>query len=333
MVRPRHAKLALLQAALAALLAPRASAEQALEPVVVVVESPADTGLDGDAVRRAVGVELDEPVIGPSDPGAAAAAHVLVVSVDKARICMILRARDGEVTARQIDASADRAARLRDIAWLAGNLLRDQVSPIVGRPATEPPHPTAPPPNAAPVASVAAQAEPAVRPARAQWELSVLSGPAFAPNYEGNEYSSTTQIDVQRRAPGRTLVLGVALQIGHNFAGDTVHVFGADAFLGKEWRGSRGFGEVAAGFGIEAARPLNGAASNGPSCPVTGPCPAFDVRAPGLAALPFFRATATAGVAITARLDLALRIGGQFSGNGLFDSTASVTAGLRWRVL
>ena len=44
---------------------------------------------------------------------------------------MSLRAGATPVVSRTIAAPADRPGRLRSIAWLAGNLVRDQVGPIV----------------------------------------------------------------------------------------------------------------------------------------------------------------------------------------------------------
>jgi hypothetical protein len=176
------------------------------------------------------------------------------------------------------------------------------------------------------VDALARRASPEPLSPRPEWRIAVLSGPAVAPNGEGNLTSSTLQVDVQRRAASRGLVLGAALQIGHNLSGDTAHLVGLDLFGGKEWHGPRGFGELTAGLGMEAARPLNVGSYN-----CTNPC-LFTPPEPGLAPVPFVRFVATAGVAVTSRLDLALRISGQLSGDGIVDSTASATAGVRLRV-
>ncbi len=203
--------------------------------------------------------------------------------------------------------------------------------PFAGRSVTSWARPSSPRPTRRPaprgVAVVAARAAPRSSTPRPQLAIAVLSGPAFAPNQEGNLYSATAQVDVQRRSASRGLVLGMALQLGHNLTGDTVHLFGLDVFGGKEWRGPNGFGELTAGIGVEAARPLNGASYN-----CTDPCVLTNVRPPDVTAIPFVRFVATAGVAITSRLDLALRVSAQFSGDGILDSTASATAGIRWRV-
>ena len=112
-------------------VAPRAFAAGPADRVVVVVDGSAGLGLGGDDVRQAISDELRAPVISPSEPAAGDASNILVVSVDKATVRMTLRASGREPTTRSIPASSDRSARLRDIGWLAGNLLRDQVSPIV----------------------------------------------------------------------------------------------------------------------------------------------------------------------------------------------------------
>src|SRR5262245_24967247 len=123
-----------------------------VDRVVVVVDSSAGLGVDCDAVRRAIGDELRVPVVAPSDPVAGGTANILVVSVEEATIRMTLRSNRLGPTTRTIPASPDRTVRLRDIGWLAGNLLRDQVSPIVvaSSPAMEPPPPA---PEASPQAA------------------------------------------------------------------------------------------------------------------------------------------------------------------------------------
>ena len=79
---------------------------------------------------------------------------------------MSLRASDGGSIARVIPAPADHAARLRAIAWLAGNLARDQVNPILAEApaeptplATIPALPATPSATEPPPASAAAPAE------------------------------------------------------------------------------------------------------------------------------------------------------------------------------
>ena len=112
-------------------------------PLLVVVEAPRALDADAAEIRRAIGDELGAetvaPLRTPSDPPDRA----LIVAFDRERIAVSLRTPDAAPIARSIPAPPERAARLRAIAWLAGNLARDQVSPLVAEapPATEPPSP------------------------------------------------------------------------------------------------------------------------------------------------------------------------------------------------
>ena len=351
MTRSRISRQVRLAFALIVSAAPPAVAAAPADRVVVVVDSAAASGLDGDAVRRAISAELRASVVAPSDPAAAGVANVLIVNVDKATIRMTLRSDSGGTTTRSIAASLDRSARMRDIGWLAGNLLRDQVSAIVESapresrvaPATEPPPPTAPekqPPAtalapsagrgratvAAPADAVAARAStPPVSP-RPEWTVAALAGSslALAADYE-RPFASTFQLVVQRRAAPRTLVVGGALHIGYAWTGVTVHLFGVDGFVGKEWRGARWFGEVTAGLGIEAERPYSGRPHSCPSSPCL-------VNPPDVSPILVAPLTSTVGVGVASRVDLAVRLIVQLSAGGLLDTSASATAGVRLRL-
>ncbi|HVY37273.1 MAG TPA: hypothetical protein VHM31_05040 [Polyangia bacterium] len=120
------------------------------------------------------------------------------MAVDHDRITMSLRETQASAVTRAIASPADPASRLRVIAWLAGNLARDQVgglvaspfdppdaaaaapSPLPSLPANETPpaaapQDLAPPPFASPVATVTAQIDPkAARPAR--WTIGAAAG-------------------------------------------------------------------------------------------------------------------------------------------------------------
>jgi hypothetical protein len=334
-------------------VAPRALAAEPAGRVVVVVDSSAGLGLDGEAVRRAISDELRAPVVAPSDEEAGGAASMLVVSIDKGTIRMTLRSSRSAAATRAIPASPDRSVRLRDIAWLAGNLLRDQVSPIVGLPpaaasrtasATAPP-PLAPGPKQEPTAAPAARdgrGEAALGPPvdalaargsdlpgapRRAWLVTALAGPLVGPAGGGQVYvASAYELELRRRAAAHGLVVGMDLLAGHAWGIITVHPFGVGGFVGKEWRGSRWFGDAAGGAGIEIVQANSLGTFN-----CTSPCVLSS--SPSLAPYPFVRVTSTLGVAVTPRFDFVVRMAVQLSSYGLELSTAGVTAGLRLRLL
>ena len=107
------------------------SARAAEGPLLVVVEAPPALDADAAEIRRAIGTELRWETIAPMKTAAVPTGRALIVALDHERIAMSLRTNDGFPIGRVIPAPAERAARLRAIAWLAGNLARDQVTPIV----------------------------------------------------------------------------------------------------------------------------------------------------------------------------------------------------------
>ncbi len=169
-----------------------ASAQAAGDPLLVVVEAPPDLEMDAGDVRRAIGAELQEPTRAPVKVVGDPAQRLLIVAVGHERITMSLRESSRDPIARVIPTPADPAARLRAIAWLAGNLARDQVATIVAQqpespPAPEPPRPPPPPavepprfeaPATAP--TIAARAEAAPTVAATGWTLGAVAGPAIS---------------------------------------------------------------------------------------------------------------------------------------------------------
>ncbi len=103
-------------------------------PLLVVVEAPPALDADAAEIRRAIGVELRSQTIAPMKRSADPPERALIVAFDRDRIAMSLRTNDSMPVVRDIPAPTDRAARTRAIAWLAGNLARDQVTPIVAEP-------------------------------------------------------------------------------------------------------------------------------------------------------------------------------------------------------
>ena len=100
-------------------------------PLLVVVEAPPALDADAAEIRRAIGTELHAPAYAPMKTTGEPAARALIVALDRDRIAMSLRSGAGAPIGRVIAAPSEHAARLRAIAWLAGNLARDQVTPIV----------------------------------------------------------------------------------------------------------------------------------------------------------------------------------------------------------
>ena len=130
------------------------SARAADGQLLVVVEAPPALETDAEEIRRAIGAELHARTIAPMSTPAEAPGRALIVALDRDRIAMSLRANDGTSVVRVIPAPVERGARLRAIAWLAGNLARDQVSPILAEgPAESSPSATIPAPPATPVAT------------------------------------------------------------------------------------------------------------------------------------------------------------------------------------
>ena len=109
---------------------PRAHAAEG--PLLVVVEAPPALDADAAEIRRAIGVELRAPDDRPDAEER---------RTTRPRADRRVRSRSNRDVApnerrhaplvRDIPTPTDRAARLRAIAWLAGNLARDQVTPIV----------------------------------------------------------------------------------------------------------------------------------------------------------------------------------------------------------
>ncbi len=107
------------------------SARAADGPLLVVVEAPPALDADAAEIRRAIGTELRSRTVAPMKTQAETSDRALIVALDRDRIAMSLRTSDAAPVARSIPSPPEHAARLRAIAWLAGNLARDQVSPIL----------------------------------------------------------------------------------------------------------------------------------------------------------------------------------------------------------
>jgi hypothetical protein len=253
-------------------------------PLLVVVEAP--PGLDADAaeIRRAIGTELRAQTIAPMKRSAEPPERALIVAFDRDRIAMSLRTNDAPPLVRDIPAPTDRTARLRAIAWLAGNLARDQVTPIVAEapaettplatipsiapgPATEPPPlpsptatgtagvPAAPgtPTAAETVTTTGRIAAPENPNGPYQWSITFADGPTDAiakyHRSNGSIFGTAWYLDVQRRSAKNGFLLGAALSgTNGDFAPEAI---GLLVFLGSACRRGRWSFETTVGAGVE----------------------------------------------------------------------------------
>ena len=268
--RARFAALAVL------LVSGAARAEGNDAALMVAVEIDAGLGVDAGEVRGAIGAELHRPIAAPAAAPGTEMGEILLVSMGRGRTVVSFRSRADETAAREIATPPDRSARLRAVAWLAGNLARDQVSGLLLATGAEPaPVPPAAPPPATdsvptttqppPVTTPAAEsASVVVRTARDEapaaeptWTISMAAGEAatwygFGPLAgRGNDdnpflFDYTGHLDVKRRMPGKWL-LGAAFDYGpspQHGAG-----YALTAGLGQRWR--RLGIEESAGLGLE----------------------------------------------------------------------------------
>jgi hypothetical protein len=304
-------KLSLFRAAaVAAALAGAAVPSRAWggpRPLTVVVESTPETDIGPRDVRQVISAELGNPVLGPAHVDAGDDTDLLVVTLDRTAIRMSFHAAGDLRLSRAIAAPPDRGARLRAVAWLAGNLVRDQVSPLVTtappvapvvspivataapppagspEPPTVPPPLSAPPRSAAPAAPVEAFAGTAALAGAPgdfpRWTLTASSG--LERLVHGDFVPGSTlwyslsgrlayQLALQRQsAPGATFFGGVVEMAGQ------VQTFGIAGFAGKEWRRRRWLFEATAGAGVEWAptrtetTSVTNSSASGPSAQTT----------------------------------------------------------------
>jgi hypothetical protein len=313
-------------------------------PLLVVVETGPGAECDAAAVRAAIAAELHKEVVAPSTTRATAAAagaqpDMIVVAIDKDRIVLTLRGSAEKDLTRAIAAPSDRAAKLRAVAWLAGNLARDQISPLLaaddsGPPAMAPPA-TAPPaseslPAAGPPpvedddAPGVTRSRPAPLPGAAHWSITLGAGPArtfespFGSGYAISppRWNPMLQLEATRHAASGFFV-GMAADVGPW----PVHPFGAAALGGLAWRGPQLFVEISAGAGAQAFRPY--------SLPPGGHGPSPEP----LGARMFFRGAVNLGHPLTSRFDLVAHLGGHVTAAETNSAAfLNTTLGLRVRL-
>jgi hypothetical protein len=248
-------------------------------PLLVIVETGPGVAWDAAHVRQAVRNELGIAITAPA-ASPASDIDVLLVTLDSERIVMTLRGHTDEQVTRVIPNPAESPAQLRAVAWLAGNIVRDQISPILSAGAMEStltsPEPRVPVPavpasaaiesapmHASPVASsteggalgglYASRSPSAPTAAMPRWTLTAAGGPtAMFGSGTGVpfavDYSTAWQLEAQYHRSTSSLY-GLAVDAGPNAR----HGLGAAAFAGSSWHPGRWTVEATAGAGVEAA--------------------------------------------------------------------------------
>jgi hypothetical protein len=352
--------------------APARAASDADRPLLVVVEVGRGMGVGASDVRQAVAAELGKNVVGTREASADGATDVLLVVLDPGEIRMSLRAGAASIISRAIAVPPDRNGRLRSIGWLAGNLVRDQVGPIVATreaaaaPAVEAlaaPEPpalttTAPPPSAAsppppvPSTSVPAPSAPpvvassaAVAPAaipHAIWSITASGGPVATATRDGIGVARQTnitgsnafQLELQRQKSPDSMLLGVALTAGPSAPR---HYVGAAAFAGEAWRGRSWFAEATLGLGIEALDGyvrIDSTTGTAPTPDNPATITSMSESKVPLGPVPglFVRAAGTGGYSVSRFFDLVAQLGAHISSEGDIGSYLGATAGVRLRL-
>lgn len=332
------------------------AAELSEAPLLVVVETGPGAGCDAAAVRGAIAAELKARVAAPTSPPVVALSaqrsDVLLVAVDRDRIVVTLRGRADRELTRSIAAPADRASKLRAVAWLAGNVARDQLQtlalpdavpagqspppaapddaplPPVARVATEPP-PVADLGGITPAASLA-RSQPLVRQATPpRWTLGfgvgtamVFQGPTVATAPDVG-WGLAAQFEAQRRLRGPFFV-GAALDGGPQ----PVHGVGVAAIGGIEHRSGPLFvaGSLGLGFQTFSTTQVWMASATPPD--VSETFTVVDTRLVGYA-----RATIAAGAELAPALDLVLQLSGHLAAVERRDAGfALTTLGARFKI-
>jgi hypothetical protein len=138
-------------------VAPAAFAQDppASPPPVVVNVQPGVPALSPDALRDAIARELGVPAVAPTSAPATGVRGTLTVALDpERRILITYRDAAGHEVWRVISRPTDAAAALATIAFIAGNLARQEADELAAqlRPAQPPtPPPPPPPPPTTPV--------------------------------------------------------------------------------------------------------------------------------------------------------------------------------------
>ena len=337
-------------------------------PLLVVVEAPPALDADAAEIRRAIGVELRSQTIAPMQRGAEPPGRALIVAFDRDRIAMSLRTNDAPPIVRDIPTPTDRAARLRAIAWLAGNLARDQVTPIVAEaaidmpslatippattvtPATEPP-PLAevtpgnvPPGPISDVPTISTPAGDAKISTAHFWTIGAADGPTTnfplcAQHGAGSwpqpcaplaVHGTAWRLELHRRSRSDGFFQGAALE-GTAGSAFSPQLIGTSAFVGSSRRHGRWTFESTVGAGLELSSALTTTLTATQSSDqgfISNITTSSGLR-------PALLADGAVALAhpIAESLDAVLRLGAHVSTNDFSDWFLSVTLGLRYNLL
>lgn len=324
------------------------AARAAETPLLVSVEIAPGVDVNSGEVRQVIAAELGMRVASARETGAIGSADILLVTVEPHQIRMSLRAGTVPTVSRTIAASGDRPARLRSIGWLAGNLARDQVGPLVvtapvfppelsamagARGPTEPPAlaETPPPDSGSPAAVVAARGSRNEGAAlHARWSISASGGPTLK-LVRSSEYvdrGTVYEIDVHRQSAPDSLLFGAALEVGPG--SPNRHYFSLAGVVGTGWRRRSWFLEGNLGVGLEVldASPRVATVTITSN---TGTTSDTTITLEPTALL-YLRASGIAGAQVSTRFDLVAQLGAHLSSTGDAGSFLSATAGLRLRL-
>jgi hypothetical protein len=107
------------------------AATPAHPPIVLAVSGPRRGDVEIHELERAIGEELGAPVVPAStEPAPAGAARLELVLTDQ-RLLVRHTSPDGRVLERSVDRPADGDALIEVVAWLAGNLGRNEAGELI----------------------------------------------------------------------------------------------------------------------------------------------------------------------------------------------------------
>ncbi len=343
------------------------TARGAEDPLLVVVEAQSRLGVDAADVRERIAGELHQAVLSPSDPAAGHASQVLIVALDENDIKMSMRSGGSAHVSRTIPDVADRAARLRAVGWLAGNLARDQVGPLLPQlalapgpaavpaatearaapaPATPAPTPTEPPPAGLPLAGTDAEVtaspganHPAVAP---RWSITASGGatltdgclqassPAMftCSNGLANSVSFGTSYHLEAQRQNSSDRMTLGAALD---AGPDNHLLGLAGLIGTRRPWGRWYVEATLGAGVEAER-VNVLTSTLISSTVEpGLSKSISVTEQVQPAL-YARVTGSIGIPINETFDFVTRLTAHFTSSGADHDFIGAGAGLRLKL-
>ena len=254
----------------------------AAEPLLVVVELGADSRVTPDEVRGVVAKEIDGPVASPSDQGLTGNSETLIIEIKTNQASLAFQPREGMLRRRWIVLPEDNKDRLRAIAWVSVNLVRDQDTGLLGESADAPINTPASPPSSGkgkvnaqtdqrttvpptPAKKIEPETGPTLAAAipksselspdlSSTWSLSAFGGPTLHFLVDTGTTSTLYrsglewQLEAQRSLWDWTV--GVALDLGP----DDQPVAALAGFLGDGWHKGRLRIDATAGLGLELAK-------------------------------------------------------------------------------